>query len=228
MLAFVLLFTLLLALTLLLWRQIRLTRRARKDVNAWKQLYEQVRSDRAALLKAVRAQKGKEDAMASRTGTQPKSPGGPGAGPKVKQPEMNRPPARVVKPSGRTSEVAEPLTLVLPIQLLSKNARDKLHFHARGKLRKQYREIIELKYPRRTPTPQVRQQATVTRVKGPRERDFDEQNIGAGSAIELIDALTAAGYWADDSTKWLETVFAQSSSGKVKGPAVLVEIKTLS
>ena len=28
----------------------------------------------------------------------------------------------------------------------------------------------------------------MTRVLGPRERPFDEQNVGAGSAVELIDA----------------------------------------
>jgi hypothetical protein len=124
--------------------------------------------------------------------------------------------------------MADPLTLILPIQLLSKNGRDKLHFRDRHKLWRQYQGIINLKYPRKEPAPQVKQRATLTRIRGPRERDFDQQNIGAGSAIELIDALTAAGYWKDDSPTWLETEFKQSASGKIQGPAVIVEIEVLS
>lgn len=40
--------------------------------------------------------------------------------------------------------------------------------------------------------------------------------------------MSATGYWVDDSPKWLETVFTQSLSGKVKGPAVVVEVRALS
>jgi hypothetical protein len=122
--------------------------------------------------------------------------------------------------------VPEPLTLLLPIQLLSKNVRDRLHWRKQRKLKADYLDIIRAKYPQPV-TPQVKQRATVTRIKGPRERDFDEQNIGAGSAIELIDALTAAGYWVDDSPAWLETRFAQCSHKTVKGPAVIIEIEIL-
>lgn len=223
-LALILTFSLSLALVFLLLRQVRLTRRSRQDVDKWKLLYEQVRSDRAALLKALRALEEKGKTTLPRSDTKKKNLLHP-----TPVSKTNRFTAvELIKPGKQTSKAIEPLTLILPIQLLSKNSRDKLHYQARGRLRKQYREIIELKHPRRTPTPQVRQRATVTRVKGPRERDFDEQNIGAGSAIELMDALTAAGYWLDDSPKWLETEFAQSAGGKIKGPSVVVEIEALS
>lgn len=213
-----------LSLTLaLLWsRQVQLTRRAREDAEAWKHLYEQVHSDRVGLLETLRALEGKGDPTASRPEAQRKSPDRIDP-----QPKTNQPLAVSVSESGRQApKAAGSLTLVLPIQLLSKNTRDKLHFQARGKLRKEYLEIIELKYPRRAPAPQVRQRATVTRIKGPRERDWDEQNIGAGTAIELIDAMTRAGFWHDDSPRWLQTDFRQGSREKIKGPAVVIEINT--
>lgn len=201
-LALIFTFSLSLTLVFLLLRQVRLTRRARQDVDKWKLLYEQVRSDRAALLKALRALEEKGKTTLPRSDTKKKNLLHP-----TPLSKTNRFTAvELIKPGEQTSKAIEPLTLILPIQLLSKNSRDKLHYQARGRLRKQYREIIELKHPRRAPTPRVRQRATVTRVKGPRERDFDEQNIGAGSAIELMDALTAAGYWLDDSPKWLDGV----------------------
>ena len=131
-------------------------------------------------------------------------------------------------PAEKVDTIPERLTLVLPIQLLSKNARDKLHYQAKNRLRKDYQDVIQIKYPRRGElTPRVRQRVTVTRILGPRERRFDQQNVGAGSAIELIDALTRAGFWVDDSEKWLETRFEQVASKKFRGPAVTVEIIAL-
>lgn len=119
-------------------------------------------------------------------------------------------------------------TLLLPVQLLSKNQRDKLNWRARHNLRKNYSQIIGLKYPRRADPPKYKQRVTVTRVMGPREREWDTQNIGAGTAVELIDALKLAGYFVDDSPKWLETKFTQERSSKVNGPAVLVQIEVVS
>ena len=213
-----------LVLTVLLLRQVGMTRRAKEGLGEWKQLYEQAHRDRAALLKRTRE-------LERRGNGSPRQPDSDlrGSALRTRGRQQSRPPSAV--PTGPETKavapVAKPLTLILPIQLLSKNARDKLHYRARHKLRQDYRDIIQTKY-RKAVTPQVRQRVTVIRVKGKGERDFDQQNIGAGSAIELIDALTAAGYWVDDAPRWLETEFKQGTSEKVKGPAVLVEIEPLS
>ena len=45
--------------------------------------------------------------------------------------------------------------------------------------------------------------------------------------VELIDALTAAGFWVDDSPRWLETAFEQGDGPGLTGPAVVVEIEPL-
>ncbi len=118
-------------------------------------------------------------------------------------------------------------TLVLPIQLLSKNGRDKLHFRQRNHLRKSYQGIILLKYPRKHSTPDYKQRMTVMRLMGPRERDFDEQNLIAGSAIELIDSFVHLGWLKDDSPPYLEPVFKQGWHKMIGGPAVVVTIEVL-
>lgn len=64
----------------------------------------------------------------------------------------------------------------------------------RSKFKICYREIISLKYPRRSEPPTHLQFVNLNRMQGPRERDWEEQNIGAGSAIKLIDAITALGF----------------------------------
>ena len=87
--------------------------------------------------------------------------------------------------------------LVLPSSSKSKNVRDKLHQMQRSKLKISLWEIVSLKYPRRSEPPTHLQFVNFTRMQGPRERGWGEQNIGAGSAIELIDAITA---WDSDST----------------------------
>jgi len=217
---------LLLVLAVLLIRQVDMTRRAVEGSEEWKRLYEQAHRDRATALQTYKGLEHQNRVAASRLSV---SGGEPLISPKVDK--ANREILSTVAESPRAEKVAkmsDSLTLILPIQLLSKNARDKLHYQARNKLRQQYQDIIQTKYPRRGEPPRVRQRATVTRILGPRERRFDQQNIGAGTAIELIDALTAAGYWVDDSEAWLETRFEQGSSKKLKGPAVAVEIEVLS
>jgi hypothetical protein len=226
-LALILACTVSLALALLLIRQVRLTRKAEEGVDEWKRLYEQAHRDRAALLKRTRELEKRAYSFLLRP-ADPKDSVSRSSGVQGRKP--SRPPSAIsTEPATKAAApMAEPLTLILPIQLLSKNARDKLHYRARHKLRQDYRDIIQIKYPRRGAPPQVKQRATVTRVLGPRERRFDQQNIGAGSAVELIDALTEAGYWIDDAPKWLDTEFKQGSSERIKGPAVLVEIEALS
>jgi Holliday junction resolvase RusA-like endonuclease len=226
MLAFVLACAVSLVLAVLLLRQVGMTRRVEEGLGEWKQLYEQAHRDRAALLKRSRELERRDNGSPLRSESDFRGLASRSSGARGRQ--QSRPPSAVpTEPTTKAAApVAKPLTLVLPIQLLSKNARDKLHYRARHKLRQDYRDIIQTKY-RKAVTPQVRQRVTVMRVKGKGERDFDQQNIGAGSAIELIDALTAAGYWVDDAPRWLETEFRQGTSEKVKGPAVLVEIEPL-
>lgn len=227
-LALILACTVSLTLALLLFRQVRLTRKAKEGLGEWKRLYEQAHRDRAVFLKRTRELEKRDNGLLLRPDSDledsvPRSFRARGQKP-------SRPPSAVsTEPATKAAApMAEPLTLILPIQLLSKNARDKLHYRARHKLRQDYRDIIRTKYPRRGSPPRVKQRATVTRVLGPRERRFDQQNIGAGSAVELIDALTEAGYWIDDAPKWLDTEFKQGLSEGIKGPAVLVEIEVLS
>lgn len=203
-----------------------MTKKATEGTKVWKQLFEQAQRDRVAAIRksdpltrqsdlsVMRSRPIKPSARLNTETTRPRG-------------ETARNVAEV-SPTKKVDPMPERLTLVLPIQLLSKNARDKLHYQAKNRLRKDYQSIIETKYPRRgEPTPQVRQRATITRILGPRERRFDQQNIGAGSAIELVDALTASGYWVNDSEKWLETRFEQTQSKAERGPAVRVEIAPL-
>ena len=116
-------------------------------------------------------------------------------------------------------------TLVLPIALLSKNARDKMHWRQRLGLRRDYEGIIGIRYPNREGPPLGKQRVTVTRVKGERERDWDTQNIGAGSAVELLDALKRCGYFADDGPKFVEPVFTQTKSDTLQGPCTVVTLE---
>ena len=207
-----------------LWvRQVGLTRRANEGLAEWRRRYERGRRDHAALLSRYRELEGRHHSKTLSRGGEAKRPVTRSSG--RHEPTISRPGT----PTTKTTVVgaSEPLTLVLPIQLLSKNARDKLHYRARHKLRREYQAVIELTYPRRGEPPRVKQRVTVTRVLGPRERPFDEQNVGAGSAVELIDALTAAGFWVDDAPRWLETAFKQGDNPAVKGPAVVVEIEPL-
>ena len=223
LLTLIFLSTLLLVLVILLVRQTGLTRQAVEETQMWKRLYQ------SAYLKREAAARKSGQVREKNTSAAHSQPTKSATRRRSKTKEYRGKTAQTAPLiAEKVNKVPERLTLVLPIQLLSKNARDKLHYQAKNKLRKDYQDIIQIKYPRRgEPTPRVRQRATVTRILGPRERRFDQQNVGAGSAIELIDALTRAGFWVDDSETWLETRFEQAANEKVRGPAVTVEIIAL-
>lgn len=120
---------------------------------------------------------------------------------------------------------AEVLTMVLPIKLLSKNERDRLHFRQRHALRIDYEGIVSLKYSRKHPTPDYKQLVIITRLMGPRERELDLQNLSAGSSIELIDSLVHLGWLVDDNPKWLEPEFRQERHKTIRGPVTIIELR---
>lgn len=221
--AFILVSLALLTSAVLLVRQLGLTRKAQAGQAEWKRLYEKTHTDQAVLLSRCHELEQHSRDLSLRLGRMPERTVARSL--ELREQKIDKP-TLLVEPKV-TAAASEPLTLILPIQLLSKNARDKLHYRARHKLRQDYQDIIRIKYPRRGEPPRVKQHATVTRIMGRRERLFDQQNIGAGSAVELIDALTAAGYWVDDAPRWLETAFRQNNSPTVTGPAVMVEIRSL-
>lgn len=225
-LAFIFVSLALLTLVVLLVRQLSLTRKAQAGLAEWKRLYERTHTDQTTLLSRCRELERHNIDLSLRLSRVPERTAARSL--ELREQKMDNPTLTLlVEPETTAVAASEPLTLILPIQLLSKNARDKLHYRARHKLRQDYQNIIRTKYPRRGEPPQVKQHATVTRIMGQRERLFDQQNIGAGSAVELIDALTAAGYWVDDAPRWLETAFRQDNSPTVTGPAVMVEIRSL-
>ena len=119
-------------------------------------------------------------------------------------------------------------TLILPIALLSKNGRDALHWSQRRKLRQTYALMLRTKHPRKEPPVNQKQRVTFTRILGKGEKLFDDSNVAGGSCVELQDAMTACGFWVDDSPKFLESCFAQIASQRKLGPAVLIEIEVLS
>lgn len=222
-----LLLTILLLTVAGLFRQIKLAQKTAEGSDEWKQLYEQAHRERAVALERCRELERQNSSLTLRLGATEKIAAKTAALPNPEKVALEVSTTVPEEPQiKRAPKLSEPRTLILPIQLLSKNVRDRLHWRKQRQLKTDYLNIVRAKYHLRA-TPQAKQRATVTRVRGPRERDFDEQNIGAGSAIELIDALTAAGYWVDDSPTWLETNFRQTAGGKVKGPAVVVEIEVL-
>ena len=65
----------------------------------------------------------------------------------------------------------------------------------------------------------------ITRILGKKQRLWDADSIGRGNSKELIDALTAIGWFVDDSPKWITHCdFRQDSSQREHGPDVCFEV----
>lgn len=118
-----------------------------------------------------------------------------------------------------------PTTVLLPIELTNGNDGRSKHFGRSAKRRKEYAELLaEMGLLRRPTNKRVR--VTITRVLGKRQSKWDPDSIGRGNAKELMDALTACGWWHDDSARWIERVdYRQDDTRRQDGPAVELTIE---
>lgn len=120
------------------------------------------------------------------------------------------------------------VTGFLFVKLLSKNGRDALHWSRRQKLKNEYLLELSHAYPRKgVYTSEVKQRVTFTRVLGKGEKLFDDANMAGGSCVELQDAMTALGWWHDDSPRYLESRFAQDAKHRQYGSCVVIRIELL-
>lgn len=65
----------------------------------------------------------------------------------------------------------------------------------------------------------------VTRILGPRQKQWDADSILRGSYKQLQDELVCQGWFHDDSTKYITAVDGrQDGSQRENGPAVKIEV----
>jgi len=65
----------------------------------------------------------------------------------------------------------------------------------------------------------------VTRILGKGQQQWDMSSGLRGSYKALEDAMTACGWWVDDSPKYIREVrFFQNGDRRKEGPAVLIEV----
>lgn len=116
------------------------------------------------------------------------------------------------------------IEFILPIRLDNGNeGRTKHH----GKSTRERRGLgLQFKawFPDRQPFEQpVR--LVITRLLGRRNRLWDEDSIGRGNGKELIDAMTAAGFFHDDKKRWIDHVdWRQDATQRLEYPRVSVRI----
>lgn len=117
-------------------------------------------------------------------------------------------------------------TLTLPIRLENDNQGRSQHWSRAAKRKSQYATLIRVLGGRRKPFDSP-VSLRVTRILGPRERLWDADSIGRGSAKELVDALVACGWLHDDGPKWVTSVEYAQEVDRKSGPAVRVEFQQL-
>lgn len=62
---------------------------------------------------------------------------------------------------------------------------------------------------------------------GKAEKYYDTDSLGRGNAKELIDAMTAAGFWKDDSYKHLEVHYGQDDSDRANGFMTKIQVRKI-
>lgn len=79
----------------------------------------------------------------------------------------------------------------------------------RNKRKEEFWVGLEINSLMNVQTPNRFQYVTITRVMGFGERKFDDGNLEGGDAKQFVDILTKAGFWKDDSPKYVKIEFEQ-------------------
>lgn len=117
------------------------------------------------------------------------------------------------------------LGIMLPIELTNGNDGRGSTFWSSNKRRQDMESELRLLGHVRQPFDEKVALVRVTRILGKRQRLWDPDSIGRGSAKELIDSLVACGWFVDDSAKWIENVdYRQDDTQRDKGPATRIEV----
>ena len=117
------------------------------------------------------------------------------------------------------------MTLHLDLRLKSLNQLKGRHWRARHDDKRRVGIAFLAARVRQTTPPQHRQLVTLTRILGPRERAWDDENLHGGTAKAVIDTLTDLGYWVDDSPKWIDRAYHQDATRRAEGPAVEITVE---
>jgi len=113
----------------------------------------------------------------------------------------------------------------LPLELTNRNDGRGHSWHRTASERKKIERLLIAEGLQRSPfeTPVT---VRITRILGKGQRLWDPDSGLRGNAKELIDSLVAAGWFHDDSAKWITEVrFFQCATDRELGPAVRIEIE---
>jgi len=97
------------------------------------------------------------------------------------------------------------VTLCLPIRLTNGNQGRTRHYGESNRMRALFEQLFRAWFPGQKPF-ETPVKVTVIRVLGSRERSWDLGSWQRGNWKEIEDALVAAGWFHDDSPKWIRDV----------------------
>jgi hypothetical protein len=116
------------------------------------------------------------------------------------------------------------IDVTMPIDLPSANAILRMHWRKQRQLRTEYRNWLWARARCVSHPPEGKQRVTITRILGPRQREFDPDNLPA-SCKSLIDALRDCKHIGNDTGRDIELVLLEDSANRAAGPAVRVRVE---
>jgi len=117
------------------------------------------------------------------------------------------------------------ITLEIPIPLTNNNDGQSRHWSKANQHKQTFAKTLAIMRMKATP-PERKQRVTITRILGKGQSLWDADSVLRGNAKQLLDSLVDAGYFVDDSPKYITEVFGkQDATRREDGPAIRVEIE---
>jgi len=115
------------------------------------------------------------------------------------------------------------LEVFIPIPLTNSNDGQGKNWYRTVKQRNKFREYLHLNRLHRKPFGHP-VSIRIVRVIGKRQAYFDEDSLLRGNSKELIDSLREAGWFTDDSRKYVQQVIGSQVVDRERGPAIIVQV----
>lgn len=115
--------------------------------------------------------------------------------------------------------------ITIDIELTNGNSGQQKAWYESHKQRRRIEDILVAEHRKRNCPYMTKVALNIVRLYSGRQRAWDADSILRGNSKQLIDAMVSAGWFLDDSTKYISQVVGSQEKGEVRGVRIEIHSK---
>ena len=116
-------------------------------------------------------------------------------------------------------------SITIDMELTSGNDGQQKHWYESHKQRRKIEDILNAENRKRNIPYMTPVALHIVRIYSGRQREWDCDNLLRGNSKQLIDSMVSAGFFLDDSTKYITQVVGSQERSEVSGVRIEIHSK---